>query len=102
MMNEDQARAAIIKQTRREILRALNMMYAIGPLSFESICAALSHLELPGEAYVRNDVKYLCEKGYAQWTNERPMLDWPLRLYQLTATGKELVDKITVDPTLEP
>lgn len=104
MMDSEQGRTADIKQTRREILDVLNTMFAIGPFSFEAICSALVHLELPDDECVKRDLTYLCEekKAYVKWTNERPMLRWAKRMYRLTAKGNEFVENMISDPALEP
>lgn len=101
-MNADDARAAMIKQTRREILAVLNVMYHIGPFSFPAICGGLAHLELPDDQCVQRDLTYLCEKGYVVWTNERAMMPWKDRMYRLTAEGNEMAERIDRDPALEP
>lgn len=101
-MDASQARAAAIKQTRRDLLSNLNMMYHVAPFGFPAICNSLSHLDLPDEECVKRDLIYLVEKGYVKWTNERPLLRWPERLYRLTALGSEIADKIASDPALEP
>ena len=102
MSSYEEARASMIKRTRREILRALAAMYTIGPFGFEEVCRALTHLELPDDQAVKNDLTYLCERGYVRWSNERAMLPWKDRLYKLTAKGKDFCDRIVGDPTLEP
>ncbi len=101
-MDEEQARAAMIKATRREILAVLLIMYDIGPFAFESICGSLLHLELSDETYVRRDLLYLCEKGYVTWTNPGKFTPWNSRMYKLTAAGNEIANKIERDSALEP
>ena len=102
-MNEyREARAAMIKQTRREILKVLNTMYQIGPFAFDSVCGALTHLVLPDDECVKRDLTYLIEKGYVRWTNERAMMPWGKRVYKLTARGNEIAESIETDPALEP
>lgn len=102
MMESSDAKAASIKQSRREIIGVLNAMYHIGPCSFDLICGALVHLELPDDECVKRDLVYLCEKKYVKWTNEAPRTPWVNRLYKLTATGNDIANRISVDPTLEP
>lgn len=102
MMNADDARAAMIKQTRREILAVLNIMYAIGPFKFGPLCEALTHLELSDDEVVKRDLTYLIDKGYVKWTNEAKRMPWAERAYKLTAQGNEIADKIEVDSALEP
>ncbi|MEK6798017.1 MAG: hypothetical protein AABZ12_03550 [Planctomycetota bacterium] len=102
MSSYEEARARMIKQTRREILSALALMYESQPMGFVQVCAALTHLELPDESYVKKDLTYLCEKGYVRWVNEGRMTPWHERFYKLTASGKDIVDRIDVDATLEP
>ena len=101
-MDATQARAAAIKQTRREILSNLSMMYHVAPFAFPALCNSLAHLDLPDEECVKRDLIYLVEKGYVRWTNETPMLRWSQRLYRLTARGSEIADRIGSDPALEP
>ena len=101
-MDDDHARAAMIKQCRREILRALNVMLHIGPLSFEGVCGALLELQLPDNECVKRDLVYLIEKRYVRWTNEAQYMPWKDRLFALTAAGSEQADKIGSDPALEP
>lgn len=102
-MDADDARAAMIKATRREILQVLNVMYSIGPFDFPSICASLLHLELPDDECVKRDLTYLIDKGYVRWTNPgKGFVAWAKRLYKLTATGNEMANEITTDPALEP
>ena len=102
MSSYEEMRAKMIKQTRREILTTLAIQYAMEPMSFETVCSALAHLELPGEQPVMSDLTYLCERGYVRWTNVRQMMPWRERMYRLTAKGKDVVDRIDVDPSLEP
>ncbi len=102
-MNETDARVAMIKETRREILRALNVMYHIRPFSFPALCAALTHLELPDVECVKRDLAYLIDKNYVVWTNQgKAYVPWPERRYKLSAAGNEVANAITVDPALEP
>jgi len=101
-MDTSEARTARIKETRRELLSVLNIMYHIGPLGFESICSSLVHLELPDDECVKRDLTYLCEKRYVRWTNEEPMQAWNKRMFKITATGNEFVERMTADPALEP
>jgi len=100
--NYEEMRAKMIKQTRREILRVVGLQYAMMPMSFETLCGGLTHLELPGEQPVMNDLTYLCERGYVRWTNARQMMPWKERLYELTAKGKDFIDRIEHDAALEP
>ena len=101
-MDSDQARAARIKEVCREILGVLNVMYGIGPFSFESICHGILHLELPDDVCVKKDLTYLVDKGYVKWTNQRTMMPWAKRVFKLTARGNEIANKISEDPALEP
>ena len=101
-MNGDQAKASMIKATRREVLAVLNDMYHIGPLGFVALCAALVHLELPDDECVKRDLTYLREKGYVMWTNEGRYVPWNKRLFKLTATGNEIASAINEDPALNP
>jgi hypothetical protein len=102
MSSYEDMRAMMIKKCRCDLLSALNAMYGLGPFDFVSLCSALTHLELPDDSCVKQDLKYLIDKGYVRWTNEKPMQPWKERLYELTARGKEIVDKIAKDPALEP
>jgi|SRR3990172_5080538 len=102
MESYDQMKAARIKQSRRDLLEALNAMYGIGPADFPMLCTALLHLELPSDEYVKQDLIYLIDKGYVRWTNEANFQPWTKRLFALTARGKEIVDRIAKDPALEP
>lgn len=102
MSTYEQLRAAMIKKCRRDLLHALGIMYGIGTMGFESICHALTHLELPDDTVVKQDLMYLIDKGYVRWTNEKNFLPWKDRMYQLTARGKEIVDRIAMDEALEP
>ena len=104
-MNNEDAKATMIKQTRREILRALNIMYHIGPLSFPALCEALLHLELPDEQCVQRDLTYLRDKGYVCWVGapkRGAYMPWARRLYKLTVKGNEIAERIAEDPALEP
>jgi hypothetical protein len=101
-MDDGQARAAMIKQCRRQVLSALNVMLHIGPLSFEGLCGALLDLQLPDNECVKRDLVYLIEKGYVKWTNEAQFMPWKDRMFALTAAGSEQADKIASDPALEP
>lgn len=98
MDNAQAARAAQIKQTRRGILDALNMVYP-GHLTFETICGVFVELE---EHYIRRDLQYLCEKNYTQWVNPSRNAAWAMRRYKLTPAGLEVADRINTDPALEP
>lgn len=102
MASYEEVRALMIKKCRRDMLDALNTMYGIGPFDFVSLCNALTHLELPDDICVKQDVMYLIDKGFVRWTNERNFMPWKDRMYQLTARGKEFVDKIAKDPALDP
>ena len=102
MSTYEEMRAKMIKQTRREILTTLALEYTWMPMSFETICSALVHLEIPGEQPVMSDLTYLCERGYVRWTNERAMMPWKARMYKLTAKGKDFCDRIVSDLALEP
>jgi len=102
MTTYDDMRAKMIKQARREILTTLALQFSGQSMSFETVCSALLHLELPGEQPVMNDLTYLCERGYVRWTNERAMMPWKERMYKLTAKGKDFCDRIVSDPALEP
>lgn len=97
-MNEQEARVAIIKQTRRSILDTLN---ATRPacLSYETLCGVFVELD---EHYVRRDLEYLVSKGYVEWVNPRRNAPWKERSYGLTSDGMEIADKINTDPALEP
>ena len=103
-MDETDARAAMIKATRREILNVLNIMYGIGPFGFPSICQALLHLQLPDERCVQRDLTYLADKKYVEWVNpgKRGFVPWKDRFFRLTATGNEMANAISSDPALEP
>jgi len=92
----------MIKQTRREILAALNLMYHIGPFSFDGICHSLLHLELPDDECVKRDLVYLVDKGFIEWVNPGSYMPWPRRMYKLTAKGNEIANRIAIDPALEP
>lgn len=102
MGSYEELRAAQIKKARRDLLDALGIMYVVGPMDFTSLCNTLTHLELPDDSCVKGDLLYLIDKGYIRWTNEKNFLPWKDRMYQLTAKGKEVVDKIAKDPALEP
>lgn len=102
MMNTKQARAAMIKRARREIVDTLNVLYHIGPFPFPSICEALLHLQLPDDECVKRDLTYLCEKGYVEWANEAAYVPWDRREYKVTAKGNELAERMIKDPALEP
>ena len=102
MSSYEELRAMQIKKCRRDLLSALGTMYAINPLDFHSLCMALAHLELPDDLVVKQDLMYLIEKGYVRWTNENKFMPWKERIYQLTARGKEIVDRIAKDAALEP
>jgi len=103
MMDEQAIKAARIKETRREVLRALNVMYHIGPFGFDAICGSLLHLQLPDKECVQRDLTYLIDKGYVEWTNNnKAFMPWRERMYRLTATGNEVAAKITEDAALEP
>lgn len=103
MMDENAIKAAAIKESRREVLRVLNVMYHIGPFGFEAICGALLHLQLPDKQCVMRDLTYLADKGYVEWTNRgRGFVPWKERVYRLTAKGNEIAAEITEDPALDP
>ena len=103
MSDDRAARAAYIKQVRREILiSVLSPMYHIGPLSFPAICNALAHLELPDDKVVQRDLTYLIERGYASWVNQGSFVPWAKRLFKITANGNDFADAIADDPNLSP
>lgn len=101
MSSYEELRAMQIKKCRNDLLSALNVMYGIGNMDFPSLCMALLHLELADDTVVKQDLMYLIDKGYVRWINEKNFLPWKDRLYQLTARGKEIVDRIAKDPALE-
>lgn len=101
-MDDASAKAMMIRQARRELLKLLAIMYQIGPLSFEAICEGLDHLELPDDECVKRDLTYLCEKGYVIWSNARAQQPWKERMYKATARGTEIADQLDRDPVLEP
>jgi len=102
MSSYEELRAMQIKKCRNDLLAALNMMYGIQPMDFPALCNALLHLELPDDIVVKQDLLYLIDKGYVRWINERNFMPWKDRLYQLTAKGKEIVDRISRDDALQP
>lgn len=102
MSSYEEMRAKAIKQARRDLLEALNIMYRVGPTKFDTLVASLTHLELPDDSCVKADLTYLIDKGYVEWTNEGPLIAWHHRAYKLTAAGKEWADGILRDPALEP
>lgn len=102
MNSYEEMRAKVIKQARRDLLEALGILYTVGPAKFDTLCGALTHLELPDDTYMKADLTYLIDKGYVEWTNAGPLIAWRHRLYRLTAKGKEIVDRIAKDSMLEP
>lgn len=100
-MDARQARSTLIKQTRRSILDTLKQVYP-GSLSFLSLRYVLPEVE---ERYLRADISYLADKGYARWVNHRkgqPVESWAGREYVLSARGVEIADALDEDPALEP
>lgn len=95
----DELRARMIQQTRREIMRALCLVYPV-PFSFPSLRDSLVELNLPDADVIKRDLVYLMDKGYVEWTNRRDYMGWDQRLYKLTASGNEVANRILHDPAL--
>ncbi len=101
MFDSGQARAAQIKQARRDLMTALLMVYPT-PFGFVSIVHSLLHLDLPDTECIKRDLAYLIDKGYVEWTNKKDHMPWDRRYYRLTSKGNEIANRIEIDPALEP
>jgi len=97
-MDDDEARALIIKQSRRSILDALKQVYP-ARFSFYSLRVVCAEIE---ERHLKADVAYLIDKGYLVWHEPTPNMAWDRREYRLSAEGVEIADRIEVDPALTP
>lgn len=93
------AKANHIKNVRFRILETLEMVYP-GPLSGAGIADAIAFLEVDDDD-LRKDLAYLCEKNYLVALAATIKHAWERRDYRLTATGKELVDRVRSDSALE-
>ncbi|MEK6675562.1 MAG: hypothetical protein AABZ47_07900 [Planctomycetota bacterium] len=97
-MNEEIANAMLIKRARKEILRSLRLFYP-SDINLRSLQVSVADIE---EHHLKVDLSYLIDKGYVVWTNREPNQNWKDRNYRITAAGMERLDKIVVDPALEP
>lgn len=92
-----------IKQARRTILEALNLMYptAMRTASVMQTCISID----PGYDWdlFEKDLFYLMQKGYLEYIGAELQKDQPMRkrVIRLTAVGKDNADKVVIDPTLE-
>lgn len=94
----DKIMAEEIKQSRRAILDALNDIYP-GSFACKSICNVFVTVD---KALIRRDLEYLLDKKYIKWTNPENNASWPGRKFKLTPSGKDIADKILIDPSLSP
>lgn len=99
-MNEQQMRAAQIRQTRRGILDTLNLAYP-ATLAFGTILEALLPLEVE-EGYAKKDMAYLVDAGYVKRTDADGQVPWARRVFKLTKQGKDIADRLVTDEALEP
>lgn len=97
MVNEEEIRVLLIKQTRRDLLTTLKMVYP-GDATFEMLGLTMPTVETH---HLRVDLSYLIAKKYVEWVNEQPNMAWRKREYRLTADGVETADRINKDPALE-
>jgi len=103
MSSYEELRAKQIKTARRDLLETLKIFHGMDqPAPFATLRDSLEHLELPDDSYVKSDLIYLIDKGYVVWVNPGNFVPWKKRLFRLAAAGVEVVDRITVDPALEP
>lgn len=95
--------AARIMITRRKLLEILNMLYPVGMR-----CDALMRCVIPVEpsydmTLLTKDVHYLVGKKYIEYVDDRigGMPTFAAKVVTLTPAGKDIADRIVVDPTLE-
>jgi hypothetical protein len=99
----DKITAFQIKQLRRTILRNLNMLYPSG-MRLGSLYNTVSCMD---ETYnfdlFTKDITYLKEKGYIRFVDEPLSLNpsFRSRFAVLTCDGKDIADRIAIDPALE-
>jgi hypothetical protein len=96
--------AILIKQSRRTILRTLNMMYPNSMFMCTLCNCMISEFPLYDDDLLAKDTTYLQDKGYLAVTEKSPVfgpLPFKKRLVKLTASGKEIADQIMIDPALE-
>jgi uncharacterized pyridoxamine 5'-phosphate oxidase family protein len=92
-----------IIQTRRLLLESLNKLYptVLQVLSlFRVLIAFDEHYEL---SLLKKDLTYLREKGYIEFIDEKIAAEtaFEKKCVKLTSDGKDIADRIEVDPSLE-
>lgn len=87
-----------IKKSRRALLMTLKMFYPDTNPSFAELRMVMPDVE---DHYLKVDLEYLCDKGYALRVCARPGQSWVDREFRLSALGVETADRINRDPALE-
>ena len=90
-----------IKQARRMLLEALNMVYPSG-LRQVSLLKVIAGIDPDYERdLLVKDLAYLREKQYIEAVGEQLAVSWDGRVVKLTAAGNEIATSIRSDPALE-
>lgn len=96
MVNEAEARALKIQQSRRELLETLKLFYP-AEVDFRSISLSLPRAEL---RHLEIDLNYLIDKGYVVWVDRQENARVAKGCFRLTASGVETADWINKDAAL--
>jgi len=92
-----------IKQIRRHILEAFNMMYPTA-MQIETIYRVIIGTDPAYQWHLfEKDIAYLTDKQYLACVDDTFDLQLPARkkTYKLTAAGKDIADRTRTDPALE-
>jgi len=98
VITPDEAKAILIRKARRSVLVTLKLLAPIA-VTFSDLCHAMPLAE---PEHLGIDLHYLQSKSYVVRVNARPNQRRDDQEYMITHTGLEVVDRITVDPALEP
>ncbi len=97
MFDDQEARAIMIKQSRRMLMASLKLFYPTAQL-FPAICMTVPEVE---KHHLKIDIAYLIEKGCVACVNEKPNISMDERKFKITAIGLEVLDGLKDDPALQ-
>ena len=92
-----------IKQTRRQILTNLNLLYP-SPIQLDSLYRTIVHLDPTYDfSLFEKDIVYLNEKGYVLFVDDAigGSKKFESKVARLTPEGKEIAERTMRDPALE-